>query len=121
MEVRKKLKPGEHGTKRHARKYGDKLVCVRYRYNDEENTRYTTVEIIVDQQHYYHSKQAQKPNTSDRQHSTLVKLKVAYQDMETRTLIKNAGGIWNTKHKYWELDEALVIKLGLEKRMIRDA
>jgi len=48
MEVRKKLKPGEKGTKILYDRYGSKLVCVRYRYDDDNHKRYTTVEIIVD-------------------------------------------------------------------------
>jgi hypothetical protein len=47
MRVRLKLKPGQRGTKHLSRQYGDRLVCVRYRYDEETKKRYTTVELIV--------------------------------------------------------------------------
>ncbi len=43
--VRATLHPGKSGTKRLTAKYGDKLVCVRKRYDDQYS--YTTVEIVV--------------------------------------------------------------------------
>jgi hypothetical protein len=47
MKVRLKLKPGKRGTKNLIKQYGDKLVCVRYRYDEKSAKRYTTVELIV--------------------------------------------------------------------------
>ena len=49
MEVIKNLKSGADGTKRYLRRFGDKLLCVRYRLDKENGKRYTTVELIVDQ------------------------------------------------------------------------
>jgi hypothetical protein len=48
MRTRLHLKPGQRGTKRLSEKYGDQLVCVRYRYDDATKKRYKTVELIVD-------------------------------------------------------------------------
>ena len=42
------MKPGERGTKKLLAKYGDGLVCVRYRYDEEKRKRYKTVELIVE-------------------------------------------------------------------------
>ena len=39
IKVRLKLKPSQRGTKKLLRKYGKKLVSVRYRYDDEKNKR----------------------------------------------------------------------------------
>jgi len=33
MRVRLHLKPGQQGTRRLLEEYGDRLVCVRYRYD----------------------------------------------------------------------------------------
>lgn len=49
MEVTKKLLPGAPGTKRFKKKYGRRLVCVRYRKDPENERRLTTVEIVVDE------------------------------------------------------------------------
>lgn len=35
MQARLKLKPGQNGTKKHLARYGERLVCVRYRYDVE--------------------------------------------------------------------------------------
>lgn len=48
MITRLKLKPGQKGTKALVEKYGDDLVCVRYRYDEASRTRLKTVEIIVE-------------------------------------------------------------------------
>jgi len=46
--TRLKLKPGQKGTKALVEKYGDDLVCVRYRYDETSRTRIKTVELIVE-------------------------------------------------------------------------
>lgn len=46
--TRLKLKPGQKGTKALVEKYGDALVCVRYRYDEASRTRIKTVELVVE-------------------------------------------------------------------------
>ena len=48
MKIRRILKPGQPGTKKLLEIYGDNLICVRYRYDDEKMTMFKTIEIIVD-------------------------------------------------------------------------
>jgi hypothetical protein len=48
MITRLKLKPGQKGTKSLVEKYGEQLVCVRYRYDDASRTRIKTVELILE-------------------------------------------------------------------------
>src|SRR5262245_26786565 len=45
--VRLHLKPGQKGTKTLVARYGDRLICVRYRYDARRHMRFTTVELIV--------------------------------------------------------------------------
>ena len=47
MEIRTVRKPGERGTQRLVAEYGERLVCVRYRYDLARNKRYKTIELIV--------------------------------------------------------------------------
>ena len=47
--VRGSLLPGQKGTLKPYEEYGDRLVCVRYRYNAERNRRIKTVEIVIDE------------------------------------------------------------------------
>jgi hypothetical protein len=48
MTTRLKLKAGQRGTKKFVEMYGDALVCVRYRYDEETCTRVKTIEIVVE-------------------------------------------------------------------------
>lgn len=49
MRVRLVRRPGQHGTKEYLQAYGDRLICVRYRYDAAAKRRYKTIEIIVDE------------------------------------------------------------------------
>ena len=42
------LKPGQPETKRLVKKYGDSLLCVRFKYDRESRQRLKTVELIVE-------------------------------------------------------------------------
>ena len=46
--VRLSSKPGQPGTKSLVAQYGERLVCVRYRYDAQKRRRFKTVELIVD-------------------------------------------------------------------------
>jgi len=48
MDTKLTLKPGQRGTKKLMKEYGDRLICVRYRYDNETQMRYKTVELVVD-------------------------------------------------------------------------
>ena len=47
MRTRLHLKPGQKGTKQLLAQYGDRLVCVRYRYDAQRKKRFKTVELNV--------------------------------------------------------------------------
>ena len=49
LRTRLTLKPGRPGTKQLLAEYGDRLLCVRYRYDDERHLRYKTAEVIVEE------------------------------------------------------------------------
>jgi hypothetical protein len=48
MQARKTLRPGQEGTKSLFDKYGEQLLCVRYRSDDERHLRHTTAEVVVE-------------------------------------------------------------------------
>ena len=48
METRLSLVPGQNGPKKLAARYGERLVCVRYRYDAQRKVRHKTVELIVE-------------------------------------------------------------------------
>ena len=49
METRVTLRPGEKGTKALVAEHGQRLICVRYRYDPNARMRYKTVELVVEQ------------------------------------------------------------------------
>jgi hypothetical protein len=49
MRARSTLRPGQPGTKALVKQHGDRLLCVRYRYDRIRRKRYKTAEIIVDE------------------------------------------------------------------------
>jgi len=52
MKTSKHLKPGQDGTKRLVEKYGDALLCVRYRDDEQRGVRIKTVELIEEEKPY---------------------------------------------------------------------
>lgn len=110
--ISKKLSPGQPGTKRYMRQFGDALVCVRYRTHPATATRYTTVEIVVDE------KQRPKDiSPGGIEETTLVAVTVAFNETELRQRVKQAGGKWDQARKVWLLTYGDARKLGLHGRI----
>jgi hypothetical protein len=110
MKVRLKLKPGQRGTKSITKKYGDKLVCVRYRDDEKNAKRYTTVELIVAEEPWQ-APALVKPDD-------LVCLKIASDEKELRQKIKDAGAIWSNTRKMWKLPYKVACRMKLAKRIV---
>ena len=110
MKVRLKLLPGQKGAKKLTAKYGDKLVCVRYRYDEKLRKRFTTVELIVDE----------TPWTPSGKKDPVVYLKIKRTEFKLHTMIKNAGGFWDRSRFVWVLPRSMVKELGLEDRVKTD-
>ncbi|MBN1759245.1 MAG: hypothetical protein JW863_13045 [Chitinispirillaceae bacterium] len=104
MKVGLKLNPGQKGTKRLAAKYGDRLLCVRYRYDEVTNRRYTTVELIESSEPWFPANRK-------------VFVKIRYDEVPLRNKVKESGGKWNKIMRRWELPYRVAIDLGLEKRI----
>jgi hypothetical protein len=107
MRTRLKLKPGQDGTKKLAAQYGDQLVCVRYRYDDEKRKRYKTVELIVDE----------APWNPKLKGDEMVGVRVELGEAGLRVRVKQAGGVWDGTRKVWRLRYKQVLALGLEDRV----
>jgi hypothetical protein len=112
LKIRRKILPDQPGAKAWKEKYGKNLVCVRYRYDEEQNKRLTTIEIIVNEK-YWEKKSGKIPPNK------IVPVIVMYSEVRTADLIKKAGGRWNREEKVWELPYRDVLSLGLEDRIIK--
>lgn len=87
-------KPGQHGTKSLMKKYGDALVCVRFRYDSERGQRFKTVELIIEQNDW-------TPPPARFSHETIVPLHIKANDLAARNKAKSAGGRWNPEKQLW--------------------
>jgi hypothetical protein len=110
MDVKATLPPGANGTKALVRKYGDQLVCVRYRYDKTTRKRYKTVELIVEEKDW----QPGSISYSDKK----VFVRIDYGETDLRELLERHGGYWNPDKKAWHILYRKVVELGLEKRLL---
>ena len=117
MQTRLKLLPGQRGTKKLIQKYGDQLVCVRYRYDEERKKRFKTVELIVDEIPWVKNNGHTK-NDSSAKSDKIVSVRVGYEERDIRNRVKEAGGQWNSTEKVWSLPYRKAVELGLEKRIV---
>ena len=115
MEARLKLKPGQNGTKKLLARDGERLVCVRYRYDEARSLRFTTVELIVSQAAWQPRKRSR---SSPRSPHDMVHVRIAYDDIALRAQMKTLGALWRPRQKLWELSWGAVVALGIEHRVI---
>ncbi|MES1956000.1 hypothetical protein [Salinisphaera hydrothermalis] len=119
METRLHLKPGQNGTKQLVQKYGERLVCVRYRYDSEAGLRHKTVELIEETVPW-------RPASSREQHlmqpaaEEPVLVKIDYQERELREQVTRAGGRWQPAERAWVLPYGVATELGLTARIVGD-
>jgi len=111
------LRPGQKGTKRLAKKYGERLVCVRYRYDQATGRRYTTVELIEEEIERHQAATIDSKQDSPGNQERLG-VRIGYEETELRDKVKAAGGIWRPRYKLWELPYQDVVALGLESRVV---
>ena len=98
------FRPGEKGTKRLLRDWGDRLVCVRYRYNASRESRLKTAEIVVSEASW------------KRRGSREVVVEVRSWEKELRDAIVRAGGRWDSNRRMWVVEKEKIARLGLEGR-----
>ena len=100
--VRLHLKPGQKGTKQLLAQYGDRLICVCYRYDSQ---------LLVAERDW----QPPRPRFGPDQ---IVGLRVAFADVAVRDRVKQAGGTWNPGRRVWQLRYDRVVALGLTSRIV---
>ena len=113
METRLSLAPGQNGTKKLLARYGERLVCVRYRYDAERKLRHKTVELIVET-----SPWNPKQRNARREPEDMVAVRIGYSETALRERIKAAGALWRPRQRLWEVDWKTVRELGLQGRVV---
>ena len=109
MRVRVSLKPGQPGTKGFLARYGERLICVRYRYDEQTKQRVKTVELIVDRSSW---------QPAVRRPEALVAVHLDWHESELRQKVKAVGGKWDPVKRVWRLGREHVESLDLESRIV---
>ena len=111
MKTRLILKPGQRGTKQLVKKYGDALLCVRFKYDAQRGRRLKTVELLEEETEW---SPRYKP-------ATLVPLRIMGYDMLARKMAKEAGARWNPDKRLWYVEYGKIVGTQLEKHIHIDA
>ena len=123
MQVRTVRKPGERGTQKLVEKYGERLVCVRYRYDPEKLKRYKTVELVIAAEPWVPTSEATRidnvPPINEQHHTPRVPVRINYYEKDLQRQIKAIGGTWEPTKKLWYAPEEYVRRIGLDKRIVR--
>jgi len=88
------------------------LVCVRYRYDTQQQKRYKTVELVVAEEKW---PPPRLPPTPEQ----MVPIRVSAPETAIRQQVKNAGGQWDPQRGVWTLRYDRVVALGLSERIVR--
>ena len=109
MKVYKHLKPGQAGTKRLVEKYGDALVCVRYRYDAVRGVNLKTVEIVIEE----------SPRTHGVRYTDgdIVPVVVGFNETALRDKLRTLRARWDADAKLWFVPYRLIRGTELEKRI----
>ena len=111
MQVKLKLRPGDRGTKKLTKRYRDKLVAVRYRYDRVKGKRYTTVELIVEEAPWI-----RRPKTGSD-----VFIRVGWDEKDLKNRIEEAGGEWYSNRQLWKLPFEKAKNMGITKLIVKNA
>jgi len=107
------IKPGQKGTRKMTEQYGDSLRCVRYIYDDKNQIKMKTVEIIIEKKPWH-------KDTKRISGNKLVSIKVDYGEIQIGRMIRAAGGQWDREKLVWRLPYREAKALGLDKRIVND-
>ncbi len=120
LPVVKSMRPGEKGTQRLLREWGEHLVMVRYREDEAKTRRYTTIEIVVDERKRPEPQINQRAALAQR-NKQLVGLRVHYADSATQKRLRQAKAYWHRGVKLWLCRYDTAVALGLRDRIVEGA
>lgn len=115
METRLTRRPGQAGTRKLVERYGDRLVCVRYRYDADLGYRHKTVELIVDTVPW--PGRSRRPRRRDEER---VAVRIGYAETELRERAKRLGALWRPGPRLWEMRWLDAKRLGIADRVPPD-
>ena len=111
VDVRKTLRPGERGTRKLLKVYGDALVAVCYRHDEAAGVRLKTAEIVV--------ARAKLNRSSSLAPSALVYAKVEPWEKPLHEKLKKGGARWDPALRLWRMRYDTAFALGLRRRILK--
>ena len=100
------LFPGQLGALKFSRKYGDALVCVRYRLDGDGLHRYNTVDLIVDRVSIV------------KRVDQIVGVCILYEETTLQSAVRASGAAWDKPTKLWRMPYRVAIGLDLQDRIV---
>ena len=97
------MRPGRPGTLKLMRRYGGALVCVRYREDALGQTRYVTVELVVDA----------VPVRKRLGARPMVWVAIAPAERALREAAAKRGATWSPIRRMWSMPQHVAESLGL--------
>ena len=136
MHVLAVRRPGQRGTRKLVATYGDRLICIRYRYDAEKKKRYKTAELIIEETTWtpppphpaapepglkmdYLDDLEVRPEHREETARREVAVKVFSGENARRDRVKAAGGRWSKTDKLWQVPYETALSLGLEHRIAK--
>ena len=107
--VVKKLSVTQPGALKLAQRYGEALVCVRYRHDAERRYRYTTIELVVERAPIKRRNPAL---------DAIVVVRIPFGDTERQLQAQACGARWDSKSRVWYMRYGTAKQLGLQKQIV---
>ncbi|MBN2361974.1 MAG: hypothetical protein JXR83_21160 [Deltaproteobacteria bacterium] len=108
LRAKKKIYPYQPGAKKLREKYGDRLYCVRYRYDKKRRLRYTTVELIIDK----------APRNQIDNLNAPFPVRIMRTEKELRCKLLQGGAYWDAENKCYFATLWLLDSLGIADRIL---
>lgn len=111
LRTRLTLRPGQPGTRKLVDQYGERVICVRYRYDQSTKKRYKTVELIVEEVEWI-------PRPRPRAATDIVHVRLDYSEAALRNSVKLLGGKWHPPTRTWRIAYGATVALRLTDRIV---
>jgi hypothetical protein len=107
LRVVKTLRPLQPGTLKLVQRFGEALLCVRYRQTDDRSLRYTTVELIIDT----------GPTKTRGRDKQMVDVRIEWRETTLRARAKTLGAQLDKQTALWHMPYRAARILGLIDRI----
>jgi hypothetical protein len=97
--VAKTLRPGQAGTRKLLRRYGEALVCVRYREDPAGRARRISIELTIEEL------------PIQRQ---VIWASIPMSRADLRSAAMEMGAVWDSTRRRWRMRRTMAMALGLK-------